>query len=477
MYDEESVFESIDGDLSFDGLYHAKQRAVHDDPSNFRVVIGGRRSGKSTEIAAESVEVADQFPGLTIPYVGPTVGRARDIMMPAFRKLMSERGVRLDFNLGEHKVFTPGGGCIQLCGLATKAEVEKGRGGSYPALYIDECGAIASHLLQTAVQETYGPATKDFLGIGGRGIMLSGTPQHGAPGYWERACGGNTRKSEIGASVHHMTIWDNPFFAGREQMVIDAYCQENGLKPDAAPVLREWRGIFVIDHDGLAYPHFDGTVWPIHLMPLDGFTCLGVDLGSDHPCAWVVVRFHLVETIIGNTVEYIHHGHILESYEESGLKVHDVAAITSKFQQAYNVGATYGDSGGGGAMTVDTINTVMSVNMQPVVKAGLKEDRMWMTDSMFGNRTLHVHDRCSTLLQQLNSVPKERKPNGHLDHMAGYPDHSLDALHYALLGARQHKMRFLLPPRPGSKEWIAETQRQDIARVQAIIERQRRQAG
>src|SRR5688572_4038765 len=94
-----------------------------------------------------------------------------------------------------------------------------------------------------------------------------------------------------------------------------------------------------------------------------------------------------------------------------------------------------------------------------VVKARIKEARISLTDSMLGNGTLHVHDRCGTLTQQLAVTPKERKGNGRLDHMAGYPDHSLDALHYALRRTTQYEITFQLPPRPGSKEWVAETQR------------------
>lgn len=475
--DEENIFACIEGDISFNDLYHGLQQRIHDDPSNFRAVIGGRRSGKSTLFGAEAIEIADQFPGLTVPYVAPTVGRARDIMMPVFNRFKATRMPGLEFNLGEHKVFTPNGGCIQLCGLATRAEVEKGRGGSYPALYIDECGAIHSHLLETAVLETYGPASKDFLGIGGRGITLGGTPQHGPKGYWERVCGGNSQKSEVGASVHHMTIFDNPFFAGREWLVIHEFLKENALKLESAVCQREWFGKFVLDSEGLAYPSWSGKVWPIHLMPLDGFTVLGLDLGSDHPCAWVVIRFHLVETVVGEHVEYVHHGHVLETYEESGLKVHDVSAITDRFKKTYNVSATYGDSGGGGAMVIYTIDQVMGVGVDPVKKAGHKEDRIWMLDSMLANGTLHVHDRCDTLVQQLGSVPKERKGNGLLDHMAGYPDHSLDACHYALLGAKQHNLRLKLPPRPGSREWIQQTQVADEQRIIQLLERKRAMGG
>lgn len=474
MFDEESIFAELEGGIDLAGGWHGKQRAIADDTSQLRVVIGGRRSGKTTFFGGESLQVADQFPGLTVPYVAPTVQRARDVMLPQMRKFQSE-GLPLTYNLGENKIFTPNGGCVQLFGLASMSEVEKGRGGSYPALYIDECGAIVNQLLlQRAVTETFGPATKDFLGIGGRGITLGGTPTYTPGTYWERLCGGNTHKSEFGATVHHMTIFDNPFFAGREEAVIAAYCKENGLHRGHSKVLREWDGRFCIDSDGLAYPGWSGDVLPNHMIPIGGFTSLGVDLGSDHPCAWVVIRFVVTESIVGDVAHYIHHGHILETYEETGLSVHDVAAITRMFQQTYGVSVTAGDSAGGGKMTIDTIAEVLGVPIVPVQKAGFKEDRIWLMDSMLRNGTLHVHANCQTLVDQLGSVPVETKSNGHRDHMAGYHDHSLDAGHYALLAARQHDVMLPLPPEPGTREWDEHQARQDSTHLGARGRNQKR---
>lgn len=460
--DDESLFEACDGGISLRGLYHPKQIAFTNDQRMMRVCIGGRRSGKSTVFGGEALEVADQFPGTTVPYLANTIGRARDIMMPHMEKFVSEHGVSLEFNRSELKIRTPNGGCVQLGGLATRAEVEKGRGGSYPALYIDEAGAVSEERLRPAVLETYGPATKDFFGLGGRGIAIGGTPDYRPLSYWSKLCGGNTHVSEYGANVHHMTIWDNPFYAGREQAVIDAYLEENCLEMADPEVQREWLGLFCLNTEGLAYPHWDGSIMSLAEMPLGGYTVLGVDLGTDHPCAFVVVRFTVHESIIGppgkETLYSTHHGHVLETYEESGLSVHDVRAIIATLQKHYNVGLTVGDSGGGGAMTIQTIGEVMGVPIQPVVKSGLKEDRIWMTDSMLRNRTLHVYDRCETLIEQLGSVPTEKSKTGKVDHMAGYPDHSLDALHYALVAARQHEVKIELPPVPGSKEWLVRQQ-------------------
>lgn len=486
--DDETLFEALDSGITLPVQWHEKQRGFQEDPSLARVAIGGRRSGKSTVFIGEACQVADMFPGTVVPYLSQTVGRAKLVILPHIEEFKRE-GAKLHVDNGSDQIRTPNHGIVQLGGLSTKAEVEKGRGISSPALYVDEAGTIGSARLRPAIFETYGPATKDFYGRGGRGIAIGGTPDYVPKSFWERLCGGNTRKSEYGYTVHHMTIWDNPFYKGREQMVIDAYLAENKLEIHDPEVQREWFGRFCLNTQGLAYPSWDGTILPLVQMPLYGFTCLGVDLGTDHPCAFVVVRFTVHETIIGKPgkelLHRVHHGHVLETYEESGMSVHDVRAVIYQLQKNYNIEITVGDSGGGGAMTIDTINKVMGVPIQAVKKSGLKEDRIWMTDSMFRNRTLHVYDRSESLIEQLGSVPKERKSNGKIDHMAGYPDHSLDALHYAIVGASQHEVKIELPPLPGTKEWNERQQRLEAAiametpqqrqnRLRALRRRQRR---
>ncbi len=377
----------------------------------------------------------------------------------------NREGAKLHVDNGRDQVRTPAGGVVQLGGLSTKAEVEKGRGISSPALYIDECGTIGDARLRPSIMETYGPATKDFFGMGGRGITLGGTPDYVPNSLWYKLCGGNTLKSEYGYTVHHMTIFDNPFYAGREEAVIDAYCRENKLRRSDPEVQREWYGLFCLNTQGLAYPSWDRTILPLAQMPLHGYTVLGVDLGSEHPCAFVVIRFTLHESVIGppgkELLHHVHHAHVLETYEESGMSVHDVRACIHQLQKNWNVSLTVGDSGGGGKLTIDTINNVMGVPIQAAQKPGLKEDRIWMLDSMLRNRTLHVYDRAESLIEQLGSVPKERKSNGRIDHMSGYPDHSLDATHYALVAARQQEIKIELPPLPGTPEWYARVQRSD----------------
>lgn len=461
--DDESLFAALDSSVSLPVEWHSKQRGFRDDPSLARIGIGGRRSGKSTVFIGEAIEVADMFPGTVVPYLSQTVGRAKLVVLPHVEEFKRD-GAKLHVDNGNDQIRTPTGGIVQLGGLSTKAEVEKGRGISSPALYIDEAGTIGCARLRPAVMETYGPATKDFYGTGGRGIAIGGTPDYVPNSFWFQLCGGNTRKSEYGYTVHHMTIHDNPFYTGREDVVIEAYLRENKLRLSDPEVQREWFGRFCLNSKGLAYPHWNSEILPLAQMPLWGFTVLGVDLGSDHPCAFVVVRFTVHESVLKGSggkelLHRVHHAHVLETYEESGMSVHDVRAVIYQLQKNYNITLTVGDSAGGGKLTIDTINKVMGVPIQAAQKPGAKEDRIWMTDSMFQQRTIHVYDRAETLIEQLGSVPKERAKNGRIDHMAGYPDHSLDALHYALIAARQHEVEIELPPLPGSKEWYARLQK------------------
>lgn len=475
MYDEECILEAAAGGLSLTGHFHKKQRRIYNDPSGFRVVIGGRRSGKTTEFGAEALEIADQFPGgeTCVPYLALTITKAMDVMLPQMRKLEREQNIKLGYLLGDGKVITPNGGVIQMGGLNSKHDVEKGRSGSYPMLIIDECGAQRKSLLKRALTETYGPATKDWLGKGGRGVLLGGTPDYEPRSYWYQLCGGNDHESEYAASVHHMTIFDNPFYAGREMEVIDTYCLENNITIDSPVVQREWYGLFCHDSDGLAFPSWNGIELPFSAHPQAGQTVIGLDIGSDQPCAWVVVRFDLVETLRGTAgrefLQRQFHAHVLESYEESDLTVHDVAAITKTFQQNYNASLTVGDSGGGGKLTIDSINQNMGVPIKPVNKtvngSRLVEDRIWFADSMFATGTLWIYDRAQTLAEQLRATPKERGKNGLLNFMAGYPDHSLDALLYALIAAQQHEIIRELPPEPGSRAALEKEMREGVQRI------------
>ena len=461
-------FAEFEPRIDLTGHLHKKQFAFRMDPSPIRVVHGTRRSGKSEGFCVEAIEVADQFPGETIPYILPTIGMGRDIVFPKMDELSERFGLGLRINRGDYKIHTPSGGIVQLFGLSTEPEAEKGRGKRFPLVILDECGAQRQDLLKRAVTQTFGPATADFRGLGGRGIVLGGTAGYEPDCYWEQLVGGNSHVSKLGASVHFMTIWDNPFFRGREQMILDAYLKDNQLAANDAGFRREWLGEFCADTEGLCYQRWSGQLLPRHMIPSGGYTVMGLDLGRHHPCAWVIVRFVVVETVIGNKLRSIHHGHVIASFEKSECGLEEIASITRKLKEAYHVSHIVGDSAGLGATVIDDLAKVYNLPIVPVKKntraQGNKAGAIWMVDSMLGAQTLHVHEGCDSLIRQLRSVPWNDKRT---DHHPRFADHSLDALLYARTLSRQHELEHELPPEPGSPEWY---RAQELADEAATIE-------
>ncbi len=451
---------------------HPKQYAISIDPAWMRVVLGSRRSGKSEEFCLEALEVADQFPGETVPYVMPTIMRDKDIVYGKMVDLDRKFGLGLHINRSEFKIVTPLGGVVQIFGLATLPDAEKGRGKRFPLVIIDECGAHNQQALELAVTQTYGPATADFRGLGGRGILLGGTPGYEPDCYWEKLCGGNAHQSKLGASVHFMTIWDNPFFKGREQMILDAYLADNNITATDARYRREWEGEFCANTEGLCYQRWNRLLLPRHMVPRGGYTVMGLDLGKHDPCAWVIIRFVITEQIVGDVVRSIHHGHVIASFEKSDCSVEEMAAITRKLKEAYHVSHIAGDSAGLGATVIADLARVYGLPIVPVKKAKVKIGAIWMADSMFGAGTLHVHEGCDSLNRQLKAVPWDDKKRGHHPR---FPDHSLDAMLYALTLSRQHEIDTALPAEPGSPAWYKEQEMRD---EQAALEYARlRKAG
>jgi len=132
--------------------------------------------------------------------------------------------------------------------------------------------------------------------------------------------------------------------------------------------------------------------------------------------------------------------------------VEEMAAITRKLQQAYGVSHIAGDSAGLGATIIQELREVYNLPILPVKKSGVRVGRIWMTDSQFGAGTLHVHEGCDPLVRQLRTVPWDEKRRGH---HPKYPNHSLDAMDYAMTLSRQHAIDTELPPEPGTPEWYA----------------------
>jgi hypothetical protein len=456
---EDSFVDAAASNDVVDQLY-PHQKAVYEDQHRFRAILGGRRAGKTEEEAVEAITTAEAFPGEVVAYCAPTVTGGKDILWPVLERIQGRcPSLKLEYHSQRGVVTTPKGGIIQIFGLANLADADKGRGKRYPLVIIDECGMVPDKTLRRAATQTFGPATLDFRGRGGRGLLLCGTPGYVPNTYWHEVTGGNEHQSKYGCSVHFMTLRDNPLFVDPDQALKEIREEHRLLETDPA-YLREWLGTWGVESVGLCYSNWDGKLLPRSLVPAMGWTSLGVDIGHRHPSAWVVVRMtHEVEKI-GERMRVSSHAHVIDSYEQTDCDVHDIARITTQFLKAYSPGSIVGDSHGMGAIVIADLSRRFGVPIVKMEKADLKRDRIWLTNSMLGAGTLHVYEGAESLAEQFASIPWNEKV---MDHHPNTPDHSADALLGALEDALQHVRETDLPPIPGSREAIlAEAKRRKV---------------
>jgi hypothetical protein len=427
-----------------------QQRAFHRDKRRYRVWLGGRRSGKTYGQAVHMLLAS--IPGETTPYIAPRIGDGRAILWPQLEILDHKFKLGLRFNRQHHTVTTRQGAVIKIYGLNTTAEAEKLRGRRYPMAFIDEAGAINQRVLEYAIRECLAPATKDFTGIGGRGLVIAGTPSKLVETWWHK----ETRRARENGCLYFTTIKDNPFFKGREEQVIREYCEDYGLAITSPAVRREWFGEFVVDSEALCYP-WDQSITPEAELPKTGLTILAVDLGYRHPCAFVVLRV------------FNGHAYVLKAYEEAGMTVDDVARTIREYQQRYGIGHMCGDSEG--AQLLASLRDNYGIPIIGTKGAGRKLDRIWGLASRLRSKTLHLGPDTEPLQDEFNSVGFNDERDDHHEKQA---DHCLDAIQYGLdfASAIQHPEKPTGPVK-GSPEWWAQEQ----AKMRKMVEAQNQTTG
>lgn len=418
-----------------------KQREIFNDPSDFRVVYGGRRSGKSFLLATELL--AHTWPNETSPFVAQTITKARDILFPALRRIAKDYRIPLHFH-GQDQVFLPNKGRIKLFSLDNMSEAELLRGDRHPFAVLDEAGTRKSELLRYALLECLSPATLEFRRSGGRGLLVGGTPsQHGPMGYWFDLCS---------SKGHKITIHDNPAAFPDPERELARVREENGWTEATPEYRREWLGEFAISGEQLPYASvWDGTVLPDHTAPTEGLTVLALDIGYNHPNGWVIARV---------TGRYVH---VIHAETQAEMTIHQIAARTRELAAKFRVGYMIGDSSGN-RLAIETLRRDHGLPIVPAEKPGQKVDRIETVRGQLQTRTLFIHEGATLLGHEFRTVPWNED---HTDHHESYRDELCDALGYVVVCGvvRQHIEKVTGPRTPSESE----------ARKQAALARARRQ--
>lgn len=216
---------------------HPAQRIISEDDTRFRVVMCGRRFGKSALGITEACRAA--IDGLPVGWFAPGYKYA----LEAWKELVQRLGpVTSRVSEQEKRLELITGGVIEVWTLDTQ---DPARGRKYALVIIDEAGIVRD------LTETWQAAIRPTLvDMGGRALVL-GTPKGRRHGFIQMFNRGLLEEETDWKSFRASTL-DNPFIpqeeieAARRELPADVFAQEfegvpldDGVNPFGIEAIRK----------------------------------------------------------------------------------------------------------------------------------------------------------------------------------------------------------------------------------------------
>ena len=155
-----------------------RQWQVFTDPHRFRIVIAGRRSGKTVEAVTEALTACIQKPNTNAAYIAPTYRMARDIAWEMALQTVPERYLLKDPNESRLEILLRNGSRLVFKGAERPARL---KGIRLDFAVLDEWAQQRENVWTEAIYPT-------LATTGGRALFIT-TPMgfNHAHAMWERA--------------------------------------------------------------------------------------------------------------------------------------------------------------------------------------------------------------------------------------------------------------------------------------------------
>jgi PBSX family phage terminase large subunit len=249
---------------------HNKQKEVALDTHRFRVLLWGRRTGKTFLACQEMIGEAIRDNEQNVLYLAPTLQAARDIAWAELKKqaqgaIVKANEARLELTL---KTIKGGTSTIRLRGWEA---VETLRGQKFHFIVLDEVAMYRK--FWEGWQEVLLPALTDTKGS----AMFISTPK-GFNHFYELY---NQKGSDW--ATFHATTFDNPYI---DPVEIDKLRQSTTEDRFAQEYLADFR-----KQEGLVYKEFGRALHTYTELPQGRYdTVVGVDFGFRHPAAVLTIK-------------------------------------------------------------------------------------------------------------------------------------------------------------------------------------------
>ena len=376
------------------------QSSIASDTHRFRVILAGRRFGKTTLSAWEMFAKAVSTDDCHIAYIAPTYQQARDIAWNELKRVCHDLATNINESRLEITIKNrfEGNSYISLRGWES---IETLRGQKYDFLVLDEVATMRN--FWSNWQEVIRPALTDRIGH----AMFIGTPK-GFNHFYD-LYGLETQDSDF--KSFHFTSYDNPHLPFEE---LEKAKQE--LTPDrfAQEYMADFRKA-----EGLVYKEFNRSrhVFSREEGKIFVKTFGGVDFGFTNPCAaitikkdrfavyWVTDEWYKTKQTDAQIADYVH----ALKWDECYPDPESPAAIEELKKRG--------------------VNTREVVKNKDSIKNGISVVR-----ELFNTNRLRIHESCKNLIWELEtySYPESRPAHNEDENPIKEGDHAMDALRYAL---------------------------------------------
>lgn len=312
-----------------------KQLAVINSPARRKVLLCGRRAGKTTTISFKLfIAALDGAPGVPVLYVTLTRENAKEIIWEDLLRLNEEYALGGKVNVSRLTITLPNKSAIQLRGAHTEREISKYRGKKFKLAVLDEAQSFPDRIIEPLLKEVISPTLMDYQGE----LWISGTRPPIRAGYFYRCYAGNLAANR---EQHRWTVVDNTRLPARKAGVpieaILADIREENAWSEADPTyLREILNEDVEDLESLLFPFRDVN----RMATPDGpwTTVFGVDVGYTDGDAIAVLGWQ----------PNVRRVHLLAEHVKSQEDVTDLAEAIKRLAAIWKPIRMVIDEGGGG---------------------------------------------------------------------------------------------------------------------------------
>jgi len=358
---------------------YPSQRAIVEDPSRNKGILGTRRSGKTNTWHRYAPADALTGPRRIVRVWASTRLRCKELMMVDLKLVCQRHRIPFELNETELRFTFENGSEIRLVGADKDKDAQKKRGDKTSLEIILEAQGFGP-FLQSLVEDVVEPSLFDLRGT----ICMEGTPGIIPAGYWYAVSGqedvatrwesqgtmvGNTLVGS-GWSCHRLSVLSNPFIphASVELAALKARRHWDDANPT---YLREWCAKWVLDLGALFYRWREGrnTYDLKQVQPWGpGWShVLGWDIGFNDAMALVVWGWHPNDEHLYEAFSWQASPKSDEEFQ--GQPISEV--INGKIKELdarFNIVAKVADTGGGGRLFVEEVQSRFGHVFQPAQK-------------------------------------------------------------------------------------------------------------